>query len=42
MRPSEDTPTEDTMTTERKWRWFGRIMLAIMAVALLVITLMAS
>lgn len=27
---------------ERKWRWFGRIMLAVMAVALLIITLTAG
>jgi hypothetical protein len=29
-------------STERKWRWFGRIMLAVMAVALLIITLTAG
>ncbi|TCT11413.1 hypothetical protein EDC22_104172 [Tepidamorphus gemmatus] len=29
-------------STERKWRWFGRIMLAVMALVLLVITLMGG
>jgi hypothetical protein len=33
---------DDPFATERRWRWFGRIMLAVMAVALLVITLMAE
>ncbi len=34
--------SDEDFPTERRWRWFGRLMLAAMAVALLVITLMAA
>ena len=33
---------EQDFTTERRWRWFGRAMLGLMALALLAITLLAQ
>ncbi len=33
---------DDGFETERRWRWFGRVMLAVMALALVAIALLAD
>lgn len=34
--------SDDPFATERRWRWFGRIMLVAMAVAVAAIALLAE